>query len=578
MPYAISNFEEITNGEYYYIDKTKYIENLERTKFPVFLRPRRFGKSLFTEMLRWYYDIKAKDKFEKIFGNTYIGKNPSGKQNSFFFLSLDFSGMSDLAEQSTSYIKQCFDNKVIERLTNFLYDYQDILKLEDDFIRNFKLEYKNGSSTGLNALINLVHRNDGKLYITIDEYDSLTNALAAFYKNTDSKDNEYLKILQKGGFFRSFFEILKDNTKSGIEQIYITGILPITLCDMNSGFNIASWISLEENFSTMLGITEQEFINLLDQIYSDYSISLPKDEVAEKVKTTYNGYRFTENGESVYNPMMTCYYLNSIIKYNLFPNYLLDNNLRTDYGQIDLLFGNNISHRDKTLISLADKKQIEIDGPLNISFDMRDYKDGKYIVEGLYYFGIITHSEEPGIMQIPNLVTYSMAISYFENINNVTPNSLDLTAIVGDYKRRGNFNSLIQNFFELIIQKFPGDFFADVNESFYRGLLYHILDLSFTRNLYEVYPEFTLPNGQVDIYLHTYQNARVPLVINDLIEVKRVAKSASDAAFKNKFEEGVKQMKKYKTKEFKHFRGIVVCFRGNKDFLVEQIGKVKSEK
>jgi hypothetical protein len=225
MPYGLANFEKIATGDYYYIDKTKYIEKLEQVEYPVFLRPRRFGKSLLTEMLRWYYDIKAKDRFQEIFGNLYIGKNPTGNQNKYFFLSLDFSGMDTFVGNEAE-LKEKFDLRIVNQLMGFLMQNHKLLNINPNYHETFFRDYLHDSASSLENIVNLVNNVQSKLYLCIDEYDSLTNALAIRYRYTNSDDNMYLNILQKGGFFRSFFEAIKSYAKTSLAQIYITGILP----------------------------------------------------------------------------------------------------------------------------------------------------------------------------------------------------------------------------------------------------------------------------------------------------------------------------------------------------------------
>jgi hypothetical protein len=571
MPYGIANFEEIATKPFYYIDKTHYIEKLELINFPVFLRPRRFGKSLFTEMLRWYYDIKAKDKFNQIFGNLNIGKNPTGNQNKYFFLSLDFSGMDTSTEGDENSLKRKFDSSIIVSLEGFLLYYKEYLQIDHSFINHFVETYRENATDGLKKIIEILRSTGEKLYITIDEYDSLTNALAIRYRYSSADDNMYLKILQKGGFFRSFFEALKLSVKTTIEQIYITGILPITISDLKSGFNIATWITFDLDFINMLGITNSEFDGLIDQVYLDYEITLPKQMVKETIKTYYNGYRFLPQSENVYNPMMTLYFLDYVMKRNQIPTNLLDRNLQISYNQIAFLFGQNKEEASKIMTQIADTKEFQIMSDLNISFDMIDFKEGRYIAEGLFYSGILTFSDYHSTLKIPNIVTYDFALDYFEKVNSYDSPRYEVNRWMVEYMDKGNVTALIEGFFRDIVQAFPGDFFANVNESFYHGLFFHILFNYTNKNFYEVLPEYNLTNGQVDIMLCTFPGAHVRYNLNDLFELKRVSKKATDQELQAEFDKGMVQMKTYLTGNFSAFRGVVVCFRGNKDFMMNLI-------
>lgn len=568
IPYGDSNFENIIITNSYYIDKTKYIEKLEKIKWPILLRPRRFGKTLFTETLRWYYDMKAANRFDELFGKLYIGKNPTPNRNKYFFLKLDFSGMSSWSESEVDFVKKQFDSAVTSRIDFFLKYYKRELKLTDNFLNKFDEIYRNNASGALLRAIEAVNNVSGKMFIAIDEYDSLTNAMAIYYKDADEKENEYLNILKKGGFFRSFFEVIKQGTSKTISQVYVTGILPITIADMNSGFNIANWISLDDDFSEMLGITETEFDNLLDTVYNDYQINIISVKEAKVVVGNYyNGYKFTANGHKIYNPMMTLYLLKNLIR-NRLPDIMADNNLRIDYNQIAYIFGNNTEKRNEIITSITDNKTWLHGFSLNVSFDMQAYKEGLYIAEGLFYSGILTFGNYADELTIPNLVTYGFVLNYFNRIMNFFGDSMLIGKITTNYIHTGDVDSLVGSFFEKVIQDYPGNFFRNVNESFYHGLFFFILNSALAKDRYEVLPEYNVVNGQADLMVRSYPEARVRCHLKDLFEIKRVPVSATDSVFESKFIEAQEDMKEYRQGKYADWRGIAICFRGNKDYKV----------
>ena len=565
IPYGMTNFERIITENYYYIDKTKYIAELEKLTTPVFLRPRRFGKSLFTEMLKWYYDIKAKDRFQELFGNLYIGKHPTKKQGSYYFLSLDFSGINTTSINTEEFRRKSFNDKVVSSIKYFLNHYKKELNISAKYINDFSGSYGQSGENAINEVINLVGNVDGKMFISIDEYDSLTNALATVYN--DEKNIEYYNVLAKGGFFRSFFENLKASLKQCVEKIYITGILPITISDMNSGFNIAQWITHEKTFDNMLGITTSEMDKLLDEILSDYpDILVTKDEIFEKLKIYANNYRFTPDSEAVFNTTITMSVLQHIINNKNLPDDFVDSNIRVSYNQIAYIFGDNYEKRDEVIQQLTDTKTISFQIEKKKLFDLQDYKSGKYINDCLYYHGLITNSEFPDEYVVPNLVTYEMLLTYFERIMNFELDDHDKKKFMLKFLKTGDFEFLVDEFFKTIIQPFPGDFFKNVNESFYHGLFFHILYTSMPKDRYEVLPEFNLMNGTVDIMFKTLPNTKVRAEFQVLLEIKRVPKSASDEAFEAKFQETIKQVTSYKTGEYKDYTALAVCFRGNKDY------------
>ncbi len=569
VPYAISNFEKIATNNFYFVDKTKYLEKIDYIDYPVFLRPRRFGKTLFTEMLRCYYDKKYAPKFNKIFGKYYIGKNPTKLHNTYFFINFNFSGLRAYARKDKDIVEEKFNANNNSVIYNFLQHYKEELKLDDDIIKFYNERYKNNSSGALSNIINLVATQGGKIFIVIDEYDSLTNAMAIYYQHASEEENEYLNILRSGGFFRGFFEIIKFGTATSVDKVYITGILPITIADMNSGYNISEWITFDEDYTNMLGFTKEELVILVDRIYNDYTITIEKETVFAYLKEYYDGYKFSPKGEDIYNPMMTLYFLQHIIKRNKIPDLLLDDNLRIDYRQIAFIFGNNTEGRNEIITEITEHKKISFFTSLNVSFKMNNYKNGDYIIEGLYYSGILSYGNNLGELRIPNHITYLMALDYFKEINNFTTTGFQLSKIVKAYKLTGNALDLIENFFEKIIKKFPGDFFKNANESFYHGLLYHILWDTFTKDSYEVLPEYNFPTGQADIMLKSLHNAEVQHELHDIFEIKQVAKGKSDAVLEQKFKEVKKQAKKHLVGDYKKWRTIAVCFRGNKDYKIE---------
>ena len=234
LPYGISDYERIVENEYYYIDKTMYIEKLENLPEPyiMFLRPRKFGKTLFTSTLENYYDINKKEKFQELFGETYIGKNPTKLKNSYYILRFNFSGIDTTNEETT--IKG-FKERVISSIKMF--------------IEKYKLDfYINPEDEPENILNNLVkafniQKADKKIYVIIDEYDHFANELLGF------KTNHFKNLVSKNGKVRKWYEILKEGTESVVDRIFITGVAPITLDSLTSGFNISSDKTKDERFN-----------------------------------------------------------------------------------------------------------------------------------------------------------------------------------------------------------------------------------------------------------------------------------------------------------------------------------------
>ena len=319
LPYGVSDYEKIIEKNYYYVDKTQYIEKLEdlaETSI-MFLRPRKFGKTLFTSVLENYYDVNKKEKFEELFGETYIGKNPTEMKNSYYILRFNFSGINTKDEETTM---EGFKGKVTDSIQKFVNRY------ELDFYINPEL-----STEGLlNSLIVAFEnqKQNEKMYVIIDEYDHFANELLGF--QTESFKN----LVSKNGRVRKFYEILKEGTESVVDRIFITGVAPITLDSMTSGFNILTDLTQDRTFNEMMGFTEEEIIEIMEE----QGIEKEKqEELLPLMKENYDGYRFsidiTEN-RNLYNSNMCLYFLNSYISFGKIPEELVDVNIVSDYNNV----------------------------------------------------------------------------------------------------------------------------------------------------------------------------------------------------------------------------------------------------
>ena len=242
LPYGISNYEKLVENGYYYIDKTEYIEKIENLpeQSIMILRPRKFGKTLFTSTLEYYYDINAKEKFENLFKDTYIGKNPTNLRNTYHILRFNFSGI---------------DTSTAENAINGFKDNVQIAI--QGFVQYYKLDFFVNLEQTAEAMLNSlfesfkVQKAGEKIYVIIDEYDHFANELLGF--NT----NKFKELVSRNGKVRKWYEILKKGTESVVDRIFITGVAPITLDSLTSGFNIGSDKTKNAKFNEMLGFTRR---------------------------------------------------------------------------------------------------------------------------------------------------------------------------------------------------------------------------------------------------------------------------------------------------------------------------------
>ncbi len=403
--YGESNFKKVKiNNDYLYIDKTKHIEKLERLNesFLIFLRPRRFGKSLFLSTLQYYYDENSADEFEAIFNNTYIGKNPTPLKSSYRILFFEFSGINTDSGMDIIYegFKDNIKSAIYRYFSNYGYD------ISRESLNDIE------TPTGLLKYFFDIVKSD-KIYLLIDEYDQFANAILAYSME------DFLKIVSKGGFVRSFYEVIKGATQTGtVQKMFITGVTPITLDSLSSGFNIVSNISNEENFNEMAGFTQEEVDYSLEESIFKVCLDIDKDELIEKIKTWYNGYLFNEKANSrVYNSTLINYFISKYdYKRCTMPTKMLDSNVASDYRAIMKLFNIGDSERNyKILQELIENGTIT--GVIKDRYDLnQSFKEDDFITL-LYSMGFITiQNEDFGeILEfcIPNYVIKILYFNYF---------------------------------------------------------------------------------------------------------------------------------------------------------------------
>ena len=398
MPYGISNYEELITENYYYVDKTKYIEKLEELpeKRIMFLRPRKFGKTLFTSVLENYYDKNKIDSFEKLYGNTYIGKNTTKLKNSYCILRFNFSGIDTSTEEATI---RGFKKEVASSI--------------EVFINRYNLEFHvNKEDEAENILDNLfksfyIQKPQDKIYVIIDEYDHFANELLGF------NPEQFRGLVSKNGKVRKWYEILKKGTETVVDRIFITGVAPITLDSLTSGFNIGTDITQDEEFNEMIGFTEEE----LKEILKNQEISLKEQEkIIPIMKENYDGYKFCLKAKNqIYNSNMCLYFLSRYIRLGEIPDKLIDTNIASDYSKIgkmlDLCKGENrLEILRKTVQGEPIVNTIVEKFNPAIEFTEND------MISMLYYLGYLTISGElVGIpeLTIPNKVMKEIYADYF---------------------------------------------------------------------------------------------------------------------------------------------------------------------
>ena len=398
MPYGISNYEELVTENYYYVDKTEYIEKLEELpeKRIMFLRPRKFGKTLFTSVLENYYDKNKIDSFEKLYGNTYIGKNTTKLKNSYCILRFNFSGINTENEETTM---KGFKEKVTISIEGFTKIYGI------DFYINPEQTVEGMTRSLIEAF--KIQKPEEKIYIIIDEYDHFANELLGF------NPEQFRNLVSKNGKVRKWYEILKEGTETVVDRIFITGVAPITLDSLTSGFNIGKDISQDVRFNEMMGFTREELV----QILNNEEIPVEEQEkILPIMKENYDGYKFSMKAKSeIYNSNMCLYFLSEYSWSKEVPEDLIDVNIASDYNKVGKML--NLCKGENRLEIL--RKTVQGEPIINkivkkfnpaIEFTEND------MISMLYYLGYLTISGElVGIpeLTIPNKVMKEIYADYF---------------------------------------------------------------------------------------------------------------------------------------------------------------------
>jgi hypothetical protein len=484
VPYGIMNYAELVEKQAYFIDKTEYISKLEDISNPVYLRPRRFGKSLFCSMLQYYYDLKESDRFFELFGHTWIGQHPTGKQNAYLVLKLDLSTIEtndNLPGIERNFRRTC-NAALIEMKNSYPGLMQNMPVINPD------------ESTSTNLSIWLQHlksTNAPQVYVIIDEYDNFANHLI-----TTHHDHLYRKLTADDSFLKSFFKVLKAGRQTGaIANIFITGILPVTIDDLSSAYNIADFITLHPELEGLLGFTETEINHLLDQVYRDYEFDPKTRQVVDEViKSQYNGYHFvsTKDGAALYNSTMVMYFIREFCRFNTIPNNLIDLNLRTDLSWVQRITGAHPNSTEEIVSQLASENTIRYDQDALITqFNMSDFFKPQFYPILFFYLGLLTRKDD-FYLCLPNLSIKKIFIEYFNDLYQIDVGTRYTEFMERFVVSNPDIAELFSGYWREYVSQLPEAVFVKVNENFYRTTFYELcsrfLSKWLTFNIERSYP------------------------------------------------------------------------------------------
>lgn len=521
IPYGISNYEEAIKKQAYIVDKTRYIQNLETIQNPVFLRPRRFGKSLFCSMLQSYYDLLSADLFSELFQSSWIGTHPTPEHNKYIVLHLDFS----VIENSGSFpeMKAGFETYCNTCLTMLKVRYPGILDKMPD-INPFL-----SSSSNLIVLLEYIRAaKTPQLYVIIDEYDNFANQFII-----TCQDAVYEELTAGDSFLRTFFKILKRGRQSGaIAQIFITGVLPIAIDDLASGYNIGTFLTLDPEFEHMMGFTKEEVETLVTRIYEDYGFDFAtKTQVLDVITSQYDGYHpATTDSESLYNPTMLMFFFRQFCQTGLIPDQLTDLNLRTDLGFVKRITGMRSEDTEAFIRNLTLQDTIPYDTEYLVTkFNMSQFFQKSYFPISFFYLGLLTRNDE-FTLSVPNLNVRKIITEYLNELYHI-----DVSTRYEDMMRRfiarPDISVLFADYWSLYVSQLPEVIFMQVQENFYRTTFYELcsryLSRWFTWNLERSYPKGRSDLEFVGKYLEKFANLRI------IIEFKYISNSEFIKRFQN---------------------------------------------
>ncbi|MBL0699537.1 MAG: AAA family ATPase [Desulfosarcina sp.] len=410
FPYGISDFKSLITEGYFYCDKTNKIPLIENTKSQLFIRPRRFGKSLVLSMLENYYDAAKKDEFEAIFGGLKIGKNPTELRNSYFILKLDFSCVDPTG--SAEEVKRALFDHINARIEGFYSFY----RYKGYDLPKVKINYDNALYS-LNSLMSSVRMTPHPVYLLIDEYDNFANTVMM---GVQSAGKRYETLVHDEGPLRTFFKAVKASTSGSMfDRVFITGVSPVVMSDITSGYNIAKNIYFEPEFNDLCGFKQDEIENVLTEIVD--KCGFEKKKIRESVnlmQTYYDGYTFSHVAdEHIYNPTLCLYFFEQFEKRCVYPREMLDDNLAMDESKLEYIA--QIPKGRDLLMSLMENKQQVVASRISKRFGIKEMltdksRDNTFLASFLYYFGVLTIAGDTEdlevILKVPNLVMKSLYV------------------------------------------------------------------------------------------------------------------------------------------------------------------------
>ena len=536
IPYGISNFKQVLRENKYLVDKTMYFERMERAgNFLFLVRPRRFGKSLFLDMLETYYDINEKDHFQEYFKGMYVERHPTAERGSFQVLHLDFSQVgSDLDRLEDNFNIYC--SQVVEQFVKAYQQYygpgfaEEVMRLET-------------GSQKLTQISLEARRRDFKLYLIVDEYDNFTNNVL----NVRGQ-KAYHDLTHGTGFYRDVFKVFKPM----FDRIIMLGVSPITLDDLTSGYNIALNMTMDSRFNQMHGFSEDEVRQMI-RYYKEVGAIKPElteDDIVADMKPWYDNYCFAEESygkePSMFNSDMVCYYMSNLVDTGHRPKELIDPNTMTDYGKMKRLIVMDKLEGERLNIIHDIAEDGFIYGQVASHFPAERMMEFGNFISLLYYYGMLTIGGVEGELLkliIPNnnvrLQYYHYLLEEYQSIAPANLQRLSLcysrAALHGDW--RPMMDCILKAYHDTtaVRQLIEG-------ERNLQGFMNAYLTLT---NYYLVAPEMEFSHGYCDFFLLPNHAAYPTVAHSYILELKYLKADATEAEAERQWAEAVEQVKTY---------------------------------
>ena len=404
FPYGNSDFYQLITEGYCYIDRTDRIPTLEEVgKSLLFLRPRRFGKSLLLTMLENYYDVAKAAEFERLFGHLAVGHSPTSLHNQYLVMRWDFSFVTPKPTYEAQ--QQALTDYLNEEIKDFVRKYESLLT------HTIEVDPANATAS-FRSLISVVQRAGHKLYLLVDEYDNFANEV--LMGNHPRSQERYEALVFGEGEFKGVFKAIKGAISGrGLDRVFIVGVSPVVLHDISSGFNIAENIYLREDLNDLCGFTEAEVTTLLTEVATGCEFTEAQiSEALTIMRTYYNGSRFSdEGGEHIYNPTSTFYFLKYLQRTCRYPRKMLDSNLAPDHSK--LAYVASLPQGEATILNILDENAppaiAELEDRFGVEQMLATSNTEAFMLSLLYYLGVLTLADTVTpdgklILRIPNLV------------------------------------------------------------------------------------------------------------------------------------------------------------------------------